>query len=200
MDKFAFVFEFNNNSPLIVYKAAKELADNNIAEAIDLLNKAIDNFPYYPTPHYLLALALAHNEEFEKAKLMLSKAHNLLDCEETYKYYTNEIEQIKKKIKELGNNFDDTVNKVLNETLSESDEENNLLPSSENPLENQNDQKTILPEGTIITETLAEIYSSQGNYNEAIEIYQKLKNIQPQKAEKYEKRISELNNLLSTKN
>jgi tetratricopeptide (TPR) repeat protein len=203
MDKFALVYEFNNDSPLIVYKASKELEDNNIAKAIEMLNKAIEDYPYYPTPHFLLATALAYNHEFEEAQIMLSKAHNILDNEQTYKYYNNLIEKIKRESDGINSNFDDTVNKVLDETFLDSDELESIdLLSIDNPTDDNTiltKINTHLPDGTIVTETLAEIYSSQGNYNEAKEIYEKLKYIYPDKAEKFEKKILELSSTTSSK-
>jgi tetratricopeptide (TPR) repeat protein len=203
MDKFALVYEFNNDSPLIVYKASKELEDNNIAKAIEMLNKAIEDYPYYPTPYFLLATALAYNHEFEEAQIMLSKAHNILDNEQTYKYYNNLIEKIKRESDGINSNFDDTVNKVLDETFLDSDELESIdLLSIDNPTDDNTiltKINTHLPDGTIVTETLAEIYSSQGNYNEAKEIYEKLKYIYPDKAEKFEKKILELSSTTSSK-
>jgi tetratricopeptide (TPR) repeat protein len=203
MDKFALVYEFNNDSPLIVYKASKELEDNNIAKAIEMLNKAIEDYPYYPTPHFLLATALAYNHEFEEAQIMLSKAHNILDNEQTYKYYNNLIEKIKRESDGINSNFDDTVNKVLDETFLDSDELESIdLLSIDNPTDDNTiltKINTHLPDGTIVTETLAEIYSSQGNYDEAKEIYEKLKYIYPDKAEKFEKKILELSSTTSSK-
>ena len=204
MDKFALVYEFNNDSPLIVYKASKELEDNNIAKAIEMLNKAIEDYPYYPTPHFLLATALAYNQEFEEAQLMLSKAHNILDNEQTYKYYTNLIEKIKRESDGVSSSFDDAVNKVLDETFLNSDELESIdLLSIDKPTDDDTilTQKvnTHLPDGTIVTETLAEIYSSQGNYKEAKEIYEKLKYIYPNKTEKFEKKILELTGTTSSK-
>ncbi len=203
MDKFALVYEFNHDSPLIVYKASKELEDNNIAKAIEMLNKAIEEYPYYPTPYFILATALAHNQEFDEAQIMLSKAHSILDNEQTYSYYNNLIEKIKRESDGITSNFDETVNKVLDETLLDSDELETIdLLSIDKPLDDNailTKINTHLPDGTIVTETLAEIYSSQGNFNEAKEIYEKLKYIYPDKAEKFERKILELSNTTTSK-
>ena len=203
MDKFALVYEFNHDSPLIVYKASKELEDNNIAKAIEMLNKAIEEYPYYPTPYFILATAFAHNQEFDEAQIMLSKAHSILDNEQTYAYYNNLIEKIKRESDGITSNFDETVNKVLDETLLDSDELETIdllsidKPSDDNAILTK--INTHLPDGTIVTETLAEIYSSQGNFNEAKEIYEKLKYIYPDKAEKFERKILELSNTTTSK-
>ncbi len=202
MDKFSLVYEFNNNSPLIVYQASKELEDKNITQAMEMLNKAIEKYPYYPTPYFLLATAQAYNQEFEEARITLSKAHSLLDNEQTYHYYSNLIEKIKRESEGISSNFDDTVNQVLNEAFLEDDEveEIELLNIDEQKVETTASKiNTHLPDGTIVTETLAEIYSSQGNYKEAIEIYRKLKNIYPDKANKFEQKILELSGTTTNK-
>ena len=53
------------------------------------------------------------------------------------------------------------------------------------------------PAGTnkIVTATLAEIYANQGEYKEAIEAYKKLVQHRPQEAERYERRITQLEEL-----
>jgi len=47
----------------------------------------------------------------------------------------------------------------------------------------------------IVTATLAEIYANQGEYKEAIEAYKKLVERRPQEAERYERRIVQLEEL-----
>jgi tetratricopeptide (TPR) repeat protein len=49
-------------------------------------------------------------------------------------------------------------------------------------------------EGKIISETLAKIYIAQGEYNEAINVYEKLKLKNPKNADYFESKISELKN------
>jgi tetratricopeptide (TPR) repeat protein len=51
------------------------------------------------------------------------------------------------------------------------------------------------PSTTIVTATLAEIYANQGEYKEAIEAYRKLLDQRPVEAERYEKRIAQLEEL-----
>ena len=47
----------------------------------------------------------------------------------------------------------------------------------------------------IVTATLAEIYANQGEYKEAIEAYKKLAERRPKEAERYERRIAQLEEL-----
>jgi tetratricopeptide (TPR) repeat protein len=51
------------------------------------------------------------------------------------------------------------------------------------------------PSGRFVTATLAEIYASQGEYDEAIEAYRKLAEQRPGSAGRYQKRLGELEEL-----
>jgi tetratricopeptide (TPR) repeat protein len=60
----------------------------------------------------------------------------------------------------------------------------------------QDDQPTqVVTPSKIVTATLAEIYASQGEYHEAIEAYRKLVNQRPLEADRYAKRIAQLEEL-----
>ncbi len=83
MDKFALVYEFNKDSPLITYKATKEIEAKNYSKALELLPTAIEKYPNHATAYFMYALALAHNNQFEKAKEYLFKGDNILKDENT---------------------------------------------------------------------------------------------------------------------
>jgi tetratricopeptide (TPR) repeat protein len=55
------------------------------------------------------------------------------------------------------------------------------------------------PAGRMVTATLAEIYASQGEYGEAIEAYRKLAEQRPGSAERYQRRLRELEDLRRTR-
>jgi len=195
MDKFALVYEFNNNSPLITYKAAKELEAKNYPEALELLLRAIKKYPYYATTYFVCSTALAHNNEFEKAKEMLSKGNDLLGERATFDYYSELIDKIRRESNGIGINFDDAVNEILNESFLEPedfDTSTDLELLDENPESSKPVNTRSNEENSIITETLAEIYASQNNFEEALEIYEKLKTIKPELVEKFDSRIAEL--------
>lgn len=64
--------------------------------------------------------------------------------------------------------------------------------------ENRGPEETVPPPmspSRIVTATLAEIYATQGEYKEAIEAYKKLVNQRPIEAERYAKRIAQLEEL-----
>lgn len=202
MDKFALVYEFNRDSPLITYKATKELEAKNYSKALDLLATAIEKYPEHATTYFIYSLALAHDKQYDKAIEIIQIGDAILKNPDTKKYYQNMVEKIKREAAGISLNFDDTVNDILDETFLEPEEFNTLkdlelldedLVDEEPPVEQHFEQNSI------VTETLAEIYASQGNFEEAIDILEKLKEIKPELTEKFENRITELNILIENK-
>ena len=201
MDKFAIVYEFNQESPLITYKASRELEAKNYPKAVDLLSSAIEKYPYHPTPYFQYALALAHNKQYGLAKDFLAKGDDLLGEKETLNYYSNLIEAVKREADGISVVFDDTINEVLGESFIEPEQFNSddidlIEEPNSNIIENDNPDSEGI---SIVTETLVEIYASQENYEEAIEIYEKLKNIKPDFTDKFNNRISELKTAIENK-
>lgn len=201
MDKFAMVYEFNKESPLITYKAVRELEAKNYKKAVDLLSSAVEKYPYHPTACFQYALALAHDKQYDLAKDFLSKGDDLLGEEETLNYYLNLIEAVKREAGGISVGFDDTINEVLGESFIEhenfnSDDIDLIDETISKPVETDNSETE---EMSIITETLAEIYASQENYEEAIDIYEKLKSIKPDLIDKFNNRINELKTAIENK-
>lgn len=202
MDKFALVYEFNNDSPLITYKATKEIEAQNYSKALELLPTAIEKYPKHATAYLMYALALAHNDQIDLAKEYLEKGHEILKDENTKDHYLKLIEKISREAAGISINFDDTVNEILDESFLEPEEfdplqDLELLDDSlvdEEPVVEQH-----FEQNSIVTETLAEIYASQGNFEEALDIYEKLKEIKPELTEKFENRITELNQVIENK-
>lgn len=203
MDKFALLYEFDQKSPLLVYKAAQEIEERNISNAIELLNTSIEKYPYYATAYFLLATALAYNNEYDKISEMISKGSNILDDDETALYYTNLVEKIKRENAGIDNSFEETISDVLDESFHVDDSEfynfddlNLVDEKIEDTKQIPTATKSKITEGTIVTETLAEIYNSQGNYTEALDIYERLLKLQPDKSVKFNKKILEINNTI----
>lgn len=67
------------------------------------------------------------------------------------------------------------------------------IPPEKEPVAEQ--QLPPLTPSKIVTATLAEIYASQGEFTEAIEAYKKLSGQRPMEAERYAKRIAQLEEL-----
>ena len=70
-----------------------------------------------------------------------------------------------------------------------------LPVSSPDPAISPTEQESLPQSGRLVTATLAEIYASQGEYDEAIEAYRTLVAQRPGSAERYQKRLAELEDL-----
>ena len=202
MDKFALVYEFNKESPLITYKASKEFDAGNYNNALTLLETAIEKFPNHATSYFIYALTLAKKKDFDEAKKILSIANDIWNVKDTYDYYSDQIERIKRSAKGISVNFDETVNEVLNESFLEPEGFNNKIEFDlldDDTKLDKTEYKSDIEQTAIVTETLAEIYASQQSYKEALDIYEKLTKIKPDLKDKFEKRISELNDAIKNK-
>lgn len=201
MDKFALVYEFNKESPLMTYKATREMETQNYSKALELLSSAINKYPYHPTAYFMYALALAHNNQFDLAQDMLQKGNDILGEKATVDYYSEQVAKIKLGKQGISVSFEDTVSDILDEVFIEPNDfntEEELALFDENF--RTNTETNFHPEeNAIVTETLAEIYASQENYNEALEIYQRLKTLKPELLEKFSSRIEELNFAIDNK-
>ncbi|MCB0746541.1 MAG: tetratricopeptide repeat-containing protein [Ignavibacteriales bacterium] len=200
MDKFALVYEFNKDSPLITYEASKELDNKNYEGALKLLEAAANKYPYHPTVYFLNGIALAHKNQFELAKENIIKGDNLLNEKSTFDFYLKEIERIKLKKEGIDLTMDNTGenildNPIIDKTISEKKNDFDFL-DKETDEPKINELKKVKP---IVTETLAEIYASQGNYKEALDIYEKLKIVKPELSEKFDNRIREISLAIENK-
>ena len=202
MDKFALVYEFNTDSPLITYKATKEIEAQNYSKALELLPTAIEKYPNHATAYFMYALALAHKEETELAKEYILKGDAILKDENTKDHYIKLIEKISREAAGISINFDETVNEILDESFLEPEEFDPLQDLElldESLIDEEPTVEQHFEQDSIVTETLAEIYASQGNYEEALDIFEKLKEIKPDLTEKFENRITELNLIIENK-
>ena len=207
-EKIDLIYSYNKLSPLFARKAGYELDKKNLEDAIEILTKGLKNFPNYAAPFLLLGKALALKGDYTEAIENIKKGSDLIQSKKTYDFYLNEIENIKNKVS-LGFS---NVNKT-DETSSLNDEiyGMNSVPKDEKlkdlVRELSSEQKTKHPaarkeqeksfgKNIIVSETLAKIYISQGEYNEAIEIYNLLKEKHPDKNEYYTKKIDELKSKL----
>lgn len=207
-NKVNFIYSNNKKTPLFVSKAFQEIKNKNVNSAIDILINGITAFPNFAAAYLLLGKAFALNEDYNLAIENIKKGSDLIHSKKTYDFYLNEIEIIKKRKSLGGEEIDDSEN---------DDEENNLnrnenkfssrpLPIDdsledlvkelssdklEEPKKNKSGGKSS-GETVIISETLAKIYSAQGGYQEAIEVYEKLKEKYPDKIPYYTQKIEEL--------
>ncbi len=206
-EKVNLIYSYNKLTPLFVRKADYELEKKNLEEAIEILVKGLKNFPNYAAPYLLLGKAYALRGDYTEAIESIKKGTDLIPSKKTYDFYLNEIENIKNKVS-LGFKNDNAAEEALpvNEepygtkpSLKEEklrDLVREISPEQTEPSRERTEQEKSFGKNIIVSETLAKIYISQGEYNEAIEIYGLLKEKHPDKAEHYSKKIDELKSKL----
>jgi tetratricopeptide (TPR) repeat protein len=90
------IYEYNRNTPLFVKVAHTELEKNNIDEAIEILNTGLKIYKEHPTANLLLGKAYALRGNYAEAIHLFKKGSKIIRSDETYDYYFNELEKIKK--------------------------------------------------------------------------------------------------------
>ncbi len=135
----------------------------------------------------------------------IRKGSDLIRSKKTYDYYIDEIEKIKNR-KEVEKKQEAAVEEPAYSESESSKREATLAPR---PLPVDNNIEDLVKEiresaareivegngeyyREIISETLAKIYVSQGEINEAVKMYKKLKNVHPEKVDYFDRRIDEL--------
>jgi tetratricopeptide (TPR) repeat protein len=212
-DKIKLIYEFNNNSPLFARVALSEVEHGSIPDAINILQNGIRLYPSYPTPYIVMSLAYAYSGNKEEALKYLSKGCDIINSPVTLNYYTEKITAIiadRNSLSEsLRPGFLEIPDNDLKKTNFESFIENDVdLEEKLDELAQQLSKAKIKPKPDsqldevpelqefkgkkIATETLAEIFISQRNYNEAISIYEELILKKPENTALYQEKISEL--------
>jgi tetratricopeptide (TPR) repeat protein len=223
--KVGLIYEYNKSTPLLVRMANFEIENNNVEKAIGILQNGKELYPDYPTIYFVLGKAYTILGKYQDAKKNFEYGSNLINSKKTYDYYFNELENISKQrsLFELSkktqfltgtdesfatgnsNLFDQNHDtEPQKEIIADGDNLENLAKKiSEAKLSNLSDDEppgykneNISDEKMIISETLAKIYASQGEINEAIKIYEKLKLKNPSSEEYYSQKIGELKSKL----
>lgn len=90
------IYEYNRNSPLFVKIANSQIEENNIDEAVEILRKGLKTYPEHPVAYLLLGKAFALMGNYSKSLEHCKKGSDIIQSTETYNYYHNELEAIKK--------------------------------------------------------------------------------------------------------
>ena len=90
------IYEYNKKTPLFVRVANNLLEKNNVDEAIEILNSGLKIHKEHPTANLLLGKAYALMGNYSEAVDLFQKASKLLRSDDTYDYYLNELETIRK--------------------------------------------------------------------------------------------------------
>ena len=189
-DRFSVIYEFNKSSPIFVRVADNELQEGNVQRSIEILEKGLELFPDYSTAYFIYGMALAESDRIEEAKRAIIKGGEILDSKETTDYYLKLIDVHDEPI-------DDTEKDELEELAEKlSNAKIEFSESADTPADNfeiNEDDENLFPAKDLVSETLAGIYFNQGNYEEAKSIYKTLIEIQPERADYYNKKISDIN-------
>lgn len=185
-EKVNLIYEYNKQSPLFVRVANNEIDKNNFEKALEILNEGIAKYPDYPIAHIMLGKTLNLLGKYKEALDAFFKASELLNSPGTFEHYRCEVDNLKKQ--RIFLNQDDTVkpekkNISLQEELSSFDSMDERKTSTESR-KSGND--------SIVSETLANIYINQGEFREAVKIFEKLINKNPQKKDYYLQKINDI--------
>lgn len=212
--KVSLIYEYNKNSPLFVRIAYNQIEANNPDKAIEILDEGLKNYPEYPVAYFLLGRAYTIKGLYSQALKYVKRASELIHSSKTYDYYLREIEAIKKQRSffKISRWEDDLKEEPLpDSSIKEIEETLKSMPPITESIKKLNEElieakETIqkakesadvsaknFPENNlIVSETLAKIYINQGEYQEAIAVYEKLMNKNPDKKDYYEIKIEEI--------
>jgi tetratricopeptide (TPR) repeat protein len=207
-DKIDLIYSFNRTTPLFVRKADSELEKNNMDEAIEILTKGLKAHPNFAASYLLLGKVYALRGDYTLAIENIKKGSDLIHSEKTFDFYLNEMDNIKNKISLGFSSFNEIEERETEEQpdknekfdikyLPKDDKLEELVkeisPETETHIKVEKaGTEKVLGKNIIVSETLAKIYISQGEYKEAIEIYNLLKEKHPDKADYFAQKIEEL--------
>lgn len=203
-EKIKLIYEFNNKSPLFARVAYNIIERGNISEAISILEDGLKNYPDYPSAIFILAMAHAYSGDEENARILVRRGAEIIQSDEVLDFYMDKITSIIKernsitKIKKI--DFTET---ALNKDDSAIEDDLEILAQKlTNAKINYKPDENIAPTPEIqeykgeriASETLAEIYLSQNNYYEALNVYKELIKKNPDKADDYILKVAEIQN------
>ena len=226
-NKVSLIYEYDKHSPLFVRTANMEIEQNNIEKAIEILNYGIEQYPQYSTAYLILSKAYTLAGNYPMALKNIKKGSDLIHSKRTFDYYLRDLENIKKQRSLFENNsrnifmvdtdvlanakepdlfkgeekavekkqvsVDDRLDQIAREISSAKIPEVNNQKTSVN-----NFLTSISSKSMIVSETLAKIYITQGEFKEAIEVYKKLIIKDSGKKDYYLQKISDLESKLES--
>jgi len=179
------------------------------AETLEITKSLTDEFPWFQAGWmlYLKNLQVVDSPDFD---FVLKKVAILVpDRKQLYKYLNNEIQFSPVRMLQPGNTYslgdDEAVqekgNALIDRFLNTTKGKSNKITSSDETTKSAGNQK-ILEDSTaenndMITETLANLYFEQKNYEKALEAYKILSLKYPEKNIYFASRISEIEILIA---
>jgi tetratricopeptide (TPR) repeat protein len=213
--KIKVLYDRDNNSPLFLKIADIYLSENNFQKALLILEEGLKYFPEHPLAFILVGKANSMLGNFDAAHSYFKQASDLLDSDRTYSYYKNQFKLNDKPVspfdssrgsifistsvekedytktneksvdnsQSVDDRLDQLAREVMNARIEKKDDD--LIPEL-----NQNSHSP--DKSKLASETLANIYLSQGEKSEAIKIFELLIDRNPEKKEYYLAKIAEI--------
>jgi tetratricopeptide (TPR) repeat protein len=206
------IYERDSNSPLFLRTAYYYFQISDPQTALSILEKGLKIFPDHPLAFILMGKVHIKLGELELAKFFFKKSSELLNSNQTFIYYKNEFKLTDKQTSP----FDSSRGSIFINSTSEDLLKELLLPAKTDSIEDrlsqiaeelinkriertddisfrESNQREYLPDKSrLASETLANIYLSQGQKSEAIKVYESLFQRNPEKKEYYLEKIREL--------
>ena len=195
-EKVNLIYEYNKQSPLFVRVAYNEFEKNNFERALEILNDGISHYSGYPVAYIVLGKTQMMLGKYKEALDSFRKGSDLVKSHKIYEYYLQEVESRKKQRIFFENpEKPGFIARDQNEIPVEGKRpslEDELF--SFDSLDQQKDNPSLMTTGgdSIVSETLANIYVTQGEFREALKIFEKLLNKNPQKRDYYLQKINEI--------
>ena len=206
----------NPRSPSFAHLAGLYLKDGNTEKAQQICIEGLRLFPHYATAHLLLAQC--YEAAGRNIEAMLEYRRVLKDMPDNRTVQTL-LERSEQKEQEAFRNFSERHAVKLREgnesipferyATEEAEQKESTaefllkrlqnvrkpVPSPAAGATSPQEEPPPVSPSKIVTATLAEIYAAQGEYGEAIEAYKKLVSQRPIEADRYAKRIAQLEEL-----
>lgn len=204
-------------SPSFAREASRFLLEGNIQRAMDVCLAGTATFPTYATGHLVLGKCYEALNRFSEAAAEYRKVLGVLPDITSVQSALREAEAkeqqqfqryAKEQEKKIGGKGSVPLGDFLESKPAPAHEESAIeylakrlqdvkriqpKPLSGEPDSTPPDTRSI----KFVTSTMAEIYVGQGEYTEAIEAYRELVRQHPEEAEKYRRRIAEVEELLA---
>jgi tetratricopeptide (TPR) repeat protein len=213
--KIKVLYDRDNNSPLFLKIADFYLTENNFQKALLILEEGLKYFPEHPLAFILVGKVNSMLGNFDAAHSYFKQASDLLDSDRTYSYYKNQFklndkpvspfdssrgsifistsvekedytktnEKSVDKLQSVDDRLDQLAREVMNARIEKKDDD--LIPKLNHNSHSPDKSK-------LASETLANIYLSQGEKSEAIKIFELLIDRNPEKKEYYLAKIAEI--------
>jgi tetratricopeptide (TPR) repeat protein len=189
----------NPKSPLFARLASCYLQEGQVQKAVDVCTDGLKLFPEYTTGHLVLARAF---EALGRNMEALIEYRRVLRIFPDNKSVIGQVAMIERKEQESFRSFAEQRLQELRKKKVQAAQKPAASPETVTKTQRRSeedeheDDQQITTGQKIVTVTLAEIYASQGEFSEAIQVYRRLREEKPGEAVTYEKRIVELETLM----